>query len=595
MRKLALIITAAFLLFSAADVSVGKDAWNRVESKNFILVGNASTGELKDVAAEMEQFRLSLTTIFPGLRVETSVPTRIYVFNTDDDFKPFKPMYKGKTNDNVGAFFLPTANQNYIALSSDDRMIDPLRPVFHEYEHFIINLNLNNIPLWLNEGLAEFYSTFSSKEEGKKAAIGTPIARHVFNLRDAQMLPLARLFAVDHRSPDYNESRKAGIFYAQSWALVHYLIFLDAQKGTNQFAQFIDALGSEFTVEEAFQKAFKRDYRAVEDELRKYVAKFAFPVLTVSTTDKMIIDKNAMIATKATEAETEFYQGDLDLQLGRLEDAEKHLSKALTLDPKLAIAHLAMGMLRWRQKRIDDAKLEYQAAIETDPNNYLGYYYRAVFLASEGAKGDAILAYKKAIELKPNAAPVHAGLGYYYVQLGLDPAAIPSFAASLKLDNRNANVYRATAYAHWRLARTATSALAARQYLKLRGWDDDHSPYMVLTAVLGYRANGQMPEANNLLLSAQKRLSTTAWPAPVFQYLRKEITAEQLLALATDNDKLTEARAYVGFDLTYAGKKDEARPYFEWVVANGNKRFEEYLLAQAELRRPTAKPEDAAP
>lgn len=595
MKKLALAAIATLFILSTAGPSAAKDTWNRVESKNFLLVGNASTSELKDVAAKMEQFRLSLTTIFPSLRVETPVPTRIYVFNTDDDFKPFKPMYKGKTNDNVGAFFVPTANQNYIALSSDDRLVDPLRPVFHEYEHFIINLNLNNIPLWLNEGLAEFYSTFLSKDDGKKAAIGTPIARHVFTLREAQMLPLAKLFGVNHQSPDYNESRKAGIFYAQSWALVHYLIFLDAQKGTNQFGQFIDALGSELTVEEAFQKAFKRDYRVVEEELRSYVRKFTFPVLNISTTEKMIIDKNAMTVSKATEAETEFYQGDLDLQLGRIDDADKHLTKSLTLDPKLAVAHLSMGMLRWRQKRTDDAKLEYQAAIESDPNNYLGYYYRAIFLASEGAKGEAILAYKKAIELQPNAAPVHAGLGFYYVQLGLDLAAIPSFATSLKINNRNANVYRATAYAHWRLARTATSALAARQYLKLRGWDDDHSAYMVLVAVLGYRASGQIPEANNMLLAAQKRLSTTDWPTPVFRYLRKEITADQLLALATDNDKMTEARAYIGFDLSYAGKKDDARPYFEWVMANGNKNFEEYRLAQAELKRLAAKAEAVAP
>ncbi|MEO6392493.1 MAG: tetratricopeptide repeat protein [Pyrinomonadaceae bacterium] len=595
MKKFALILIAAWLLLTAAGVSAAKDGWNRVESKNFILVGNASAGELKDVAAEMEQFRLSLTTIFPGLRVETSVPTRIYVFNTDDDFKPFKPMYKGKTNENVSAVFVPTANQNYIALSSDDRFLEPLRPVFHEYEHFIIHLNLNNIPLWLDEGLAEFYSTFSSKDDGQKALIGRPIVEHISTLRNAQLLPLAKLFGVNHQSPDYNESRKAGIFYAESWALVHYLIFVDAQKGTNQFAQFIDALGSELTVEEAFQIAFKRDYREVEDEMRKYVGKFAFPVLNVTTKEKTVVDKNVMIVSKATEAETEFYQGDLDLQLNRLDDAEKHLSKALTIEPKLAVAHLSMGMLRWRQKRIDDAKLEYQAAIESDPSNYLGYYYRAIFLASEGSKGEAIMAYRKAIELQPNAASVHAGLGFYYVQLGLDPVAIPSFAASLKIDNRNANVYRATAYAHWRLARTATSALAARQYLKLRGWGDDHSAYMVLVAVLGYRATGQIPEANSMLLAAQKRLSSADWPAPVFQYLRKEVTADQLLALATDNDKMTEARAYIGFDLSYAGKKVEARPYLEWVVTNGNKRFEEYLLAQAELKRLVVKLETIAP
>jgi lipoprotein NlpI len=67
------------------------------------------------------------------------------------------------------------------------------------------------------------------------------------------------------------------------------------------------------------------------------------------------------------------------------------------------------------------------------------------------------------------------------------------------------------------------------------------------------------------------------------------------MALATDNDKQTEAHAYLGLDLVHAGKREAAREHLEWVVANGNKDFLEVQLAAAELKRLNAAPASPAP
>lgn len=37
---------------------------------------------------------------------------------------------------------------------------DTMRIVFHEYSHLITSNVAGSVPVWLNEGLAEFYSTF---------------------------------------------------------------------------------------------------------------------------------------------------------------------------------------------------------------------------------------------------------------------------------------------------------------------------------------------------------------------------------------------------------------------------------------------------
>ena len=63
------------------------------------------------------------------------------------------------------------------------------------------------------------------------------------------------------------------------------------------------------------------------------------------------------------------------------------------------------------------------------------------------------------------------------------------------------------------------------------------------------------------------------------------MTADELLALADDNDKKTEAHAYIGEILLAENKKAEAVEHFIWVKNNGNKTFVEYHISLEELKR----------
>ena len=54
------------------------------------------------------------------------------------------------------------------------------------------------------------------------------------------MLDIPTLTSVDHDSSYYNEEGKAGIFYAQSWALIHMLNFApEYRPGLANFIQLI--------------------------------------------------------------------------------------------------------------------------------------------------------------------------------------------------------------------------------------------------------------------------------------------------------------------------------------------------------------------
>ena len=78
------------------------------------------------------------------------------------------------------------------------------------------------MPMWLAEGLAEFYGFTQIRESSVET--GIPDREQLDMLRTHKLIPLNVLFTVDHSSSYYNESEKTSIFYAESWLLTHYLM-----------------------------------------------------------------------------------------------------------------------------------------------------------------------------------------------------------------------------------------------------------------------------------------------------------------------------------------------------------------------------------
>src|SRR5690349_20330448 len=89
----------------------------------------------------------------------------------------------------------------------------------HEYVHLVVqHLNLK-FPPWLNEGLAEFYSTL--RMQGDKILLGAPVAGRLQAMLREKWVPLATIVSAGHDSPYYNEKNRAGSLYNEGWALVH--------------------------------------------------------------------------------------------------------------------------------------------------------------------------------------------------------------------------------------------------------------------------------------------------------------------------------------------------------------------------------------
>jgi tetratricopeptide (TPR) repeat protein len=427
------LVAALCLLLLASHAADAKDTWTGVRSKNFYLVGNASEKEIRQVATRLEQFRDVFTRLFTKASFNSPIPTTVIVFKNDDAYRPFKPVVDGKVN-KVAGYFLPGEDVNYITLTpASNGSDDPYRVIYHEYVHQLVDNNMGrgSAPPWFNEGLAEYYSTFEVSED-RKVHLGKFVENHLYLLRERKFIPLKELFEVNDYSLDRNKQEAKWLFYAESWALVHYLILGNDGKRLPQMNVFLDLFARHVPTEQAVAEAFQTDAAGLEKELHKYIEGHVFQE-KVATFERKLEFDSEMQAAPLTEAEAERYLGDLLLHMGRYDEADARLAHALQLDPQLAGAHASLGMLRTRQRRFDEAKEQLREAVSAGAPNYLAHYYYAYALSREGMnEGGFVQGYsaetaramreslRKAIELRPDFPESYSLLAFVDLVAGGD-------------------------------------------------------------------------------------------------------------------------------------------------------------------------------
>ncbi len=410
--RFVLCLALGFVFLSAANIdAAAKDVWLKVQSKNFQLVGNAAEKDLRRVATKLEQFRFVFTQLFPRMKFNAPVPTRVVVFKDEKSFKPFKRA------EWVAGFFQPSEDINYIVLSTEGEKEDTFSVIFHEYTHFLIDNSLgrSSIPPWFNEGIAEYYERFLI-ENDQKVTLGGLNENHLLLLQRNKFIPFESFFAVDYYSLHRQTRQSAQLFYAQSWALLHFLLQGNDGARKPQLSKFVDLLLSGIKPKDAFQQAFQSDYAAIEAELRKYVEQRRFFVSTAIFKEKLVFD-NQMQTTPVLETDALAVQGDLLYHTNRLDEAEKVLNESLALDANSSDANTTLGLLKMRQKKFAEAKTFLEKAIQADAQNYLAYYSYAYALSREGmtdygfasgfkpADADKMREnLRKAISLNPNFA-----------------------------------------------------------------------------------------------------------------------------------------------------------------------------------------------
>lgn len=376
------LISLTLALFLFVHPVSAKDEWIQIKSKNFLLIGNATEKDIRKVGTRLEEFRETFRLLFPKMSVTSQVPINVIVFKNASSYKQFKPLLAdGKIDTSIAGYFQSGDDVNYITLSTEGEDAQTFGVIFHEYVHSLVNLQFGKaeVPPWFNEGLAEYYETFTI-ENDSKVKVGLPQERHLYLLQKNVLMPLQTLFSVTNTQLSNSSDQSRNIFYAESWALIHYLIQSGKSDAMNKF---VELLLSESPLEKAFPEAFQTSYAAMETELRRYISLNKYSYREFIFGRKLEFD-SGMRVSPLDEAGINSYLGDLLAHTHREDEAEPYLLAALKLQPSSGMANTSLGMIKMRQGKHDEAKKYLEKAFTSDQTNYRLLYDYAYLLSREG-------------------------------------------------------------------------------------------------------------------------------------------------------------------------------------------------------------------
>lgn len=351
-----------------AQEEIVKDKWIKVKSKNFNVVSNAGEKDTKNLVVKLEQFRYVTASIVGTEKIKT-LPLTVYVFKDSKSFTPFKGIYKNSSANFVG-YFINGIDEKLIALDASNK---DLHTIFHEYTHLLTSLTKTELPVWLEEGIADFYANFEIRKTNE-VLFGAAVSNYIYLLRDNKLIPLHDFFTIDRRSTYYNEKNTSTIFYAQSWALVHYL-----SQGTRrqQYVQFVSLLANNINFEQAFQQAFNTDYITIEKELSNYIKQNELPALLYSySTNDFEKETTTQVMAKS---EVVGYLGKLLLNNREFSEAEKYFNSVIAIDKKNPTAYEGLAQINiFSYKKYSEAKDLAKQAISLETQNGYAYYMHAL-------------------------------------------------------------------------------------------------------------------------------------------------------------------------------------------------------------------------
>jgi Flp pilus assembly protein TadD len=442
------------ILLVGASVGASAAEWIKITSPNFELYTTAGERTGKGAIKHFEQVRAFF---LDHMAIKPSSPNKVRLvgFNSEKEWEPYKP------NESAAAFYLPTPDRDYIVMKSLGEHFYQI--AVHEYVHLLVKHSGVKAPVWFNEGLADFYSTVL--QVGKKVRVGMfEPGRHQVLLSSSWM-PLETLLRVNHDSPEYNERNRTGLFYAQSWALVHMLYFDQRYRdaGDKARAAILSGQSSSKVLTTTYNKALGE----IQRDLRGYIRQDWQSVAHVDAridakVDAPMVEKAAPVDSQLTLAHVVSYTR------GK-EQAKAMYTKLAAEYPDNVEAQESLAYIHFREGEEETAARHFARASQLGSKNTQALRTHAYLLQrKDGSKEEAVAVLQRIVSLDPEFLDARLQLGYLLMGLRRYGQAYSILAEvkTLKADKAPA-LFRAMAYCLTNLNNpeaAKNTALRGKQY-----------------------------------------------------------------------------------------------------------------------------------
>jgi hypothetical protein len=264
-------IAAALVVASLSQAAVARPDMFRWSTRHYSVETDVSAGFAKVIGDHMEEIFREYSRRFQQYG-EMTARFDIVVFQHERDYLDVVPKdARGST----GVFI---SNKRLLAAHTERRTAeDVLRTLYHEgFHQFMFYVISQQCPIWLNEGLAEYFS--EATWNGQGFTTGEVPGARLSILREAinsgRYMTLAELFALSGdqwKQGAQADSRRAGLQYCEAWSVVHFLAHADGGRHADALNGLLKQISTGRNQAEASKAAFGADLATFEKAWAQYV------------------------------------------------------------------------------------------------------------------------------------------------------------------------------------------------------------------------------------------------------------------------------------------------------------------------------------
>jgi tetratricopeptide (TPR) repeat protein len=482
---------AACVVFAAGVELRAADRWIEVRSPHFTVVSNASDGETRDIAWQLEQIRSVLGAAYPWARLELDHPLTVIALKDENSMRALAPRsWEQRGGVRPAAVWAAGVDQYFMALRADERgeerqLLNPYRLSFFSYVSLVLQNSVDRpLPDWALRGLAGVWSNTIIRTN--EVVIGAPIRDYMRELRDGGRFPLQTI--VSPRPGEIKGEIERWRFDMQAWGLVHFLMFDNKGARASALTQYIRRIGAGAGHAAAFEEVFG-SVDALESPLRQYLGS---PIQSMAVLEIDVrVRREALPVRVLPHAEHAAVRAAFQVVMFRAADARQLLQEARTADASLTTVDVVEAGLFEIDNRLDEARAALTRAIERGSKDAAAHFRLARLLGQGNADRETLQRIDTLLSATINIDNRHAAAYAYLADVRFaltgSPNALALIRRAIALRPRDAGYYLIAARVLRSLKRPEEARKDAAMALQLAASDDERQQAQRLIETL----NGQ--------------------------------------------------------------------------------------------------------
>jgi tetratricopeptide (TPR) repeat protein len=415
--------TVAIAVMAAVVPTIAAERWVEVKSPNVTVMTTAGAGAGRALAWQLEQVRGAIKAVWPWARTDLNRPFVVIAVNNEDAMRALLPRYWEQRNAvRPTSVWVTAPDQHFLAIRSDlkaegQAYINPHVSSYFSYVSLILSNSLEvDLPPWLSRGLAGILSNTIVEES--QILVGAPIPWHLEQLRELARSRLTELVKMPRDAPQLATNEGLARFDAQSWALVHMLMFDKQGARAGALNQFFKLLASGTESQQAFRESLGR-VEDLENDYVTYIGRdiFSFHRLKVDVNVK----KDGFQQRELGAAEASSLRALFHTAMGRPIEARAAIAEARKADAAPE-TYVAEALLLEREGEKDEARGAFERATSTGSKSPYAHYRLATLRWGPAANTETLEEIEKllsqAVALNNRYASGYAMLGEVRSLLG---------------------------------------------------------------------------------------------------------------------------------------------------------------------------------